>query len=266
MGASHHALRGPLGRQARTDRKAAAERLGDRHDVGRNPFPFVCKQLAGAAHPCLHLVIDEEQIELVGNLAQSFEIARRRGAHPALTLDRLDKDRRRLLADRGAHLVQIAKGDVVEALHRRSEAFEIGLVPCRREGRQGTAVERALAANDAIALGMTGLGLVFARDLDCQLARLGPGIAEEHGVGESVVDQTLRQPLLARDLEQVRGVPQALGLLGDGADQMRVAVPEPGHRDAAGEIEKLAPVGGPEIGALAPLDGDIPPAVGGHNS
>ncbi len=93
----------------------------------------------------------------------------------------------------------------------------------------------------------------------------GPGIAEEHGIGEGVVDQALRQPLLTRDLEEVRGVPQALGLLGYGADQMRVAVTEPGHRDAAGEIEEFASVGGPEIGALAPVNGDVPPAIGGHN-
>ena len=101
--------------------------------------------------------------------------------------------------------------------------------------------------------------------LIAQFDRLGAGIAEEHGVGEAIVDEPLRQLLLARNAEQVRGVPQALRLLGDGVDDVRMAVAEPGHRDAAGEIEKLAPVGGVEIATLAPVDGDIPPTVGRHN-
>ena len=81
---------------------------------------------------------------------------------------------------------------MVEAFHRRSETLEIGLVARRGEGRQRAAVKRALAGDDAIALGVTGLGLVFARDLDRQLAGFGAGIAEEHGVGKGVVDETLR--------------------------------------------------------------------------
>ncbi len=161
------------------------------------------EELAGPAHPGLHLVINEEQAELVGNLAQPSEIARRGGAHPAFALDRFDKDRRRLRADRRAHFVQIAKGNVVEAVHRRPETFEVGLVPRRGEGRQGTAVERAFAGDNAVALRMAVVRLVLAGDLERQLARLGPRIPEEHGVGERVLDETLRQPLLAWDLEEV---------------------------------------------------------------
>ena len=190
MGAGDHARRGALGGEAGADREAAAERLGDRHDIGRDVLPFVSEELAGPPHPALHLVVNEEQAELVGNLAQPFKVSGRRGTHAAFTLDRLDKDRRGLLADRRAHLVQIAEGDVIEAVHRRSETLEIGLVARRGQGRQGTAVERALAGDNAIALGMTRLGLVFAGDLNCQLAGFRPGIAEEHGVGKGVVDQT----------------------------------------------------------------------------
>ena len=60
-------------------------------------------------------------------------------------------------------------------------------------------------------------------------------------------------------------MPQLLGLLGDRVDQMRVAVAERGDGDAAGEIEKLAAVGGVKIAAFAPLGGDVPPAIGRHN-
>src|ERR1700731_2470008 len=46
---------------------------------------------------------------------------------------------------------------------------------------------------------------------------------------------------------------------------MRMAMTEPGHRDPAGEIQEFAAVGRVEIGALAPIDGNIPPAVSRHN-
>ena len=265
MGARHHADRGALGRKARANREAVAERLGDGHDIGRNVLPFMGEQFAGAPHPALHLVIDEQQAELVGDRPQPLEIAVGCRAHAAFALDRLHEDRRRLLADRGPHLVQIAEGDMVEAFENRPKTFEVSLVSGRGEGREGAPVERAVAADDAVALGVPGCGLIFARDLDRQLARLGAGIAEEHGVGEGVVDEALGQPLLPRDPEQVRGVPQALGLLGHGLDDVRMAVAERGHRDAAGEIEKLAAVGGVEIEAFAPVDGNVPPTIGRHN-
>src|ERR1700756_2137721 len=47
---------------------------------------------------------------------------------------------------------------------------------------------------------------------------------------------------------------------------MRVAVTEPGHRDPASEVKEFTTVGGIEVKAFAPIDGDIPPTVGRHHS
>jgi len=47
---------------------------------------------------------------------------------------------------------------------------------------------------------------------------------------------------------------------------MRMAMPERGNGDAAGEIEKFAAIGGVEIATFAAFDGDVPPAIGRHNS
>ena len=68
--AGGHALAGFLGGEERADRKAAAERLGERHDVGRNAGPLIGEQLAGAAHAALHLVEDQQQAVLVAQRAQ----------------------------------------------------------------------------------------------------------------------------------------------------------------------------------------------------
>src|SRR6516164_3266316 len=138
--------------------------------------------------------------------------------------------------------------------------------PSGAAGRKGPAVERAVAADDAVTLGMPGLGLIFPRNLDRQLTGLGAGIAEEHSVGKGIVDKTLRQLFLARNAEQVGGVPQPLGLLGKSGNDMRVAVTKPGHCDAACKIEEFTAVGSVKVEALAPVDGDVPPTIGRHNS
>src|SRR2546423_1598413 len=61
---------GLRGAWARADRKPAPQALRDRHNVGRDPGPFMREQFAGAAHPALHLVIDEDQPVLVADRAQ----------------------------------------------------------------------------------------------------------------------------------------------------------------------------------------------------
>src|SRR5882762_8045031 len=61
-------------------------------------------------------------------------------------------------------------------------------------------------------------------------------------------------------------MPELLRLGGNRFDQVRMAMTERGDGDAAGEVEEFAAVGGIEIATLAPFDGDVPPAIGRHDS
>src|SRR3546814_3838477 len=97
-------------------REAAAEPLGRGQDVGRHLRPFVRPQLAAAAHAALHLVEDQQQAELVGDLAQRPQVVGAGRVHAALALHRLDQDRRGVVGDGGAHFVEVAEGNVAEAL------------------------------------------------------------------------------------------------------------------------------------------------------
>ena len=61
VGAGRHALRRFGGGEAGAERKSAAERLGERHDVRLDAGRLIGEQLAGAADAGLHLVEDQQQ-------------------------------------------------------------------------------------------------------------------------------------------------------------------------------------------------------------
>ena len=68
--ADRHAL-GRVGcRETRAEREAAADALGDGHDVGRDAAVLVGEELAGATDAGLHLVEDQQQAVLVADRAQ----------------------------------------------------------------------------------------------------------------------------------------------------------------------------------------------------
>src|SRR3546814_1939764 len=69
-----------LGQQSRAERLvAAAETLGDGHDVGGDALLLAGMQGAGAAHAAHHLVEDQQHAVCVADLADALEIAGRRG-------------------------------------------------------------------------------------------------------------------------------------------------------------------------------------------
>ena len=245
------------GGKAGADREAAAERLRQRHDVGRHAGALVSEDLAGAAHAALHLVEDQQQAVLVAQFAQGFEELRRRCAHTALALHGLDHDRRGLRADRLLHRIEVAERDLVEALDRRAEPFEIFLLAAGGDGRKRTAVERAFESDDAIALGLAAGVLVFACHLDRALDSFRAGVCEECDVGEARLAQPVGEPLAVRHLVEIGDVPDLAELLGHRLDEMRMAVTEAVHRNARAEIEIALAGGGDQPDTFAALERDI---------
>ncbi len=154
---------------------------------------------------------------------------------------------------------------MIEAFDRRPESGQMLFLPARGDGRHGAAMKGAMAADDAIALRIAEIVLVFAQHLQAAFDGLGAGVGEEDAVGEAVGDQALGQARLRGNLEQVRGMPELVRLLGQGRHQMGMGVAQRGHRNARGEVEIARAVAGIEIGALAAFEGDIGAGIGGHN-
>ncbi len=265
MRAEGHALGRLLRRQQRADREAAAQALGGADHVGLDAGPFMGEQLAGAAHAALHFVEEQQQPVFVAHRAQAAQVFDVAGAHAAFALHRFDQDRRRLVGDGVAQHVEIAERHVIEARHRRVEALQVLLVAGCGQRAQRAAVEGLSAADDAEAVRIAGDVVILAHQLDAAFHRLGAGIAEEHRIGEGMLDQPFGQTLAFGNAEQVGDVPELLRLRLERRHQMRVGMAQRGHRDAAAEVEIASPVAGEEIGSLAAIERDIPSVVGRHN-
>src|SRR4051794_6040757 len=106
--------------------------------------------------------------------------------------------------------------------------------------------------------------MVMARHLDRAFHSLGAGIAEEHQIRKALLAQPRSQPLAVRALEQVGHVPEFCRLLLQRRHQMRMAMAERVHGDAAAEIQITLAVGPDQPDALAALERDVGPGENGE--
>ena len=97
---------------------AAAQSLGDGHEVGRDAFLLAGMQRAGAAHAAHHLVEDQQHAVAIADLADALEVA----------FGRRHRARRRAdhrLGDEGHHRV----GTELEDLRPRARRRRVGRRP-----------------------------------------------------------------------------------------------------------------------------------------
>ena len=130
------------------------------------------------------------------------------------------------------------------------------------DGGERPAVKGAFEGDEAIALGRPVLEMIAAGGLDGAFDRLGPGIGEEHVVGEGRAAQPLAEPLLLGNAVQIGDVPELLRLLGQCLDEMGVGMAERGHGHAAGEVEIALASHGEEIGAFPAREGKLAAGIG----
>jgi hypothetical protein len=245
--------------------KAAADALGDGHDVGPDAGPFMGEELARTPDAGLNLVEDQKQAVLVAELPKRAQPLGRDGAHTAFALHRLDHDRARLRPDRRLQRLDIVERHLVEALHLGAEALNVLGLTAGRDRGEGAPVESALERDDVEALGLAVHRMILARHLDGGLVRLGARIGEEHHIGEGRVRQTRRELLAGRVLIQVRQVPNLGGLARQRLDEMGMRMAERVDRDAGPEIEIASPIGRDEPGALSVVEGEIGASIDRQN-
>ena len=161
--------------------------------------------------------------------------------------------------------VEVGQRNLVEAVDLGAEAVEIFGLPAGGDHRQRPTVERALEGQHPIALGMAVDRMPPPRHLHRRLVGLGARIGEEDEVGEGRLGKTAREALAFGILVEVRNVPQLRALVDQGFDEVRMGVADRGHGDAGAEIEIALPARRHEPAALAALESDIGPRVGGND-
>ena len=263
VGARGHGGSSGGGGEAGADREPAAQTLGDGRDVGTHAGLFAGEQRPRAAHAGLDLVEDQEQAMLVAQGAEPLQALGRHRADAAFPLDRLDHDGAGRGADGGVQRLVVAERNDVEPGQQRVESLDHLLAADGGNSGHGPAMERTLEGDDPVAFRIAARPVEATGHLDAGFDRLRTGIAHEHGVGESLRHQPVRQPLELGDLEQVGHVPQLACLLRDRPDQMRMRVAEACHRDAGGEIEHAAAVGRVQPCTLTAREGEIVAPVDG---
>ncbi len=219
---------------------------------------FHRKQLAGTGKTSLYFISNHHNAVFVANLAHRAHKFRRAHIKTALALYRLENNCRHILRcdvafkDAFDAFYRIFYANVLgfgrkqTVVHPRRHRAEIGLVrqhlAGERQRHHGAAVERAAKRNHAVALGRRAgdFHRIFHR-----FGAAGEKLAFHFTGNRHQTVDTLGQfnvAVIRHDLK--RGVAELLQLRFHRCDYFRMAVAGIQHTDAAGKIDKLAPVGG----------------------
>ena len=219
----------------RTDRKAAAQALGQRHRVRHDAQLLVRPQRAGPAHARLDLVEHQRRAHRVARLADALQQLGRHHVHAGLALDRLDQHGGRVGVDRRRHVSRI---DRAEARHQRRERRLLGLLrrraKARRRSGRGTRSSATTTSPRGRCLRTSLIAASFASAPELQKNTDEPNEREHSRAAKRHVRLVV---------EQVRDVHQPPDLLLHGRDDLRVAMAEVVDRDPAQEVEVLVPAG-----------------------
>src|SRR5260370_41952811 len=105
-------------RNHRTDRKPAAERFGQCHDVGLDARVLIREEAPGAPHSGLYFVQYQQHLVAIAPVAQSLQVIWARHDNAALSLDWFDHDADGFVAPRAIERREIVERHESEARHQ----------------------------------------------------------------------------------------------------------------------------------------------------
>jgi hypothetical protein len=244
---------GSVPNEQRADRKAVAQPLRERHEVGLDADLLVGEERPGPSDSRLHLVDAEERADLTRDLRRRLHetVVQRNDA--ALPEDRLENDRRQVAAwgDGGLQGLDVVRPGERDAGKERLESLPLGRLPRRRQSAERPPVEAAVERDDARPAGR------LPGDLERCLVRLGARVAEKRLSPAHALGEKTGEPQHRLGPVEVRRVPEGvqLGVRSGGDNGM--AVSEPDDRKPAGEVEIGAPGVVPDAASLAADDREI---------
>ena len=260
--ARRHRLADRLAQQRGSNGNAAAKRLADRDQIGIEAEHGRVERVARAAEAALHLVGDDQRAGPGDHGPDGRDKRRRQRPHPALALNRLHDDGRRLVGHRGIKRRRIGR---VHKRHTRDQRFErlaIMRVRRNRQGPERAPVEGSRQRDKPGPLPVAPGVPVAARELQARLHRFGAAVAEKRALEPRQPRELLRQFGLIRMEEQIRRVDQGRGLLRQHLGQTGIRMAQAGHPHARREVEVVVALGVPHTGALPAHEHDRRALVG----
>ncbi|MNN46249.1 hypothetical protein D3C81_1606250 [compost metagenome] len=112
-------------------------------------------------------------------------------------------------------------------------------------------MERLLKRNDFIAARSLHLLVITARQLDRGFIRFRPAVAKEHLIRTAVARKQRSHPVLPRNVEQIRYMPQCINLCFQLRPNLLGSVAQTRHCESAHEVEVLVALIIPNPAAFA---------------
>src|SRR5258708_39269040 len=237
-------------RTHRTDRKPAAERLGQRHDVGLDARVLIREEAPRAPHSRLYFVKNQWRLVAIAPVAQSLQVIRARHDDAALALDWFDHDADGFVAPRAIERREIVERHESEARHQWLKPLMVSLLAGRAHGGERTSMERPQRRQNLVAA-TARVAAPSARELDRRLVRFRTGIAEKNFAAVEAIREALGQPRGRLGVKDVGHVGELFGLLFDRAHDARIPVAETRDREPAEKIEVAIAVRIVKIRAVA---------------
>ena len=237
-----------LGGQHGAGREAAGEPLRHRQHVGRDLVHLGREGPAGAAHPRLHLVEDQQGPGVAGQLARREQVVAPELDRAGHALDGLDEERGHVPSQqRAGQRVEVAARHDGDVEGRLREGVPLRGARGQRPGRGGPPVERALERHHPAAAGGA------KSEAQRVLVRLGAAVDEEHlpEAGRGERQQVTRRLLPDRHRQHVALEHQRRGLVAQRREQVGMRVAEHRHGVPAPQVQHPAPSGVPEPHPLA---------------
>ena len=245
---------GVVFRHEGADGDAAAQSLGEGHDVGFYAELLVSEEGAEPAEAGLHFVEYEEEAFLVAEFADVFEVSVGGDVDATFGLDGFEHDGYGVVGDGAFEFFDVAEGYVLVSGRDGLEEFLVVGLSGGGDVGHGATVE-GVEGGDYLEGAVAVPGAVAAGELHRAFVGLGAAVAEEHFVEGGVLHQYLGQLKLGYGVELVGGLEQGAGLFGDGVGYGFVGVAGVVDGPAGGEVEVFLAVDVPDLGSVA-LDDD----------
>src|ERR1700719_3269388 len=259
-------------------RIAAAQTLGNGHQIRRDAFLLAGVQGAGAAHAAHHFVEDQQHAITIADLPNALEVACGGGHRAERRADhgfgdesdyrfRSELEQARFELVRGAFAVRlrsladapiavlVAGIDMMAGDQNRRERLAPPGIAADGERAQRVAVIALSAGNEMTALRLLALDEVLPCHLERRFDRLRSA-GDEIDLGHArrrVRDQLVRQFLGDLGGEETGvGVGEAVELLMHRRDDRRMLMPQTRNRRAAARVDVVPPFAVDEKHAFAP--------------